>query len=84
MAIALLCFPQIQGKIPTYSWLPKYQIKKAWRENRDRVKSRKIIITETEFTFVREREYLFISEPEQRSWQWQNLKYYLENKTGFI
>lgn len=84
LVCALLCFPQIQVKIPTHSWLQKYQIKKAWRENHHQVKSRKIIVIETEFIFIKEQQFLFISEPEQKSWQWQNLKYYLVNETGFI
>lgn len=79
-----LSTPQISRRLPIHNWLPKYNIKRSWRQNPNLTKQRKIIITDTEFVFERLENYLFLEEIKKTSYLWEELKRYLISDRGLL
>lgn len=76
LMFVFLMIPQISVRFPTEKLVQKYNIRRSLKNNPNLVKSRKIIVTETKFVFIREKE--------EKSWFWEKLTNYFENDTGFI
>ncbi|MGL5836596.1 MAG: hypothetical protein ACRC1Z_25700 [Waterburya sp.] len=76
LLFVFLLIPQISVRLPTEKLVQKYNVRKSLKNNPNLVKPRKIIVTETKFIFIREKE--------EKSWFWAKLTNYFENDTGFI
>lgn len=76
LTFSFLIIPEIIVRLPTGEFVQKYKIKRSLKKNPNLVKSRKIILTETNF--------VFINEKSEKSWLGEKLASFFENDTGFI
>lgn len=84
LVFAFLTLPQIQARLPIYTWAAKSQIKQSWLQNPEQIQPRKITVTDTEFIYIKSENYLFLEEDKKISYSWNKLRKYFECDRGFI